>query len=191
MLISSRKISIPCVADAIIPKFWPGIKKIIIFTPKMRFLGKNWMAGLTRLKFLSQINQNICTKMTKRASLSVKPFMVKWLFEITKYLKRVTWAIQNIWVKLFYLTFNLSPNRSQNTIESYYGYDCSWLKWSNIQRKWKWSNIFFKYLTSEIMIVLVITSSSTLSSSLVYIKGQRGLNAVVHKSIGKNYQPKF
>ena len=109
MLISSRKISIPCVADAIIPKFWPGIKKIIIFTPKMRFLGKNWMAGLTRLKFLSQINQNICTKMTKRASLSVKLFMVKWLFEITKYLKRVTWAIQNICGSTVWFNIQLVP----------------------------------------------------------------------------------
>ena len=66
-------------------------------------------------------------------------------------MKRVTWAIQNIWVQLFDLTFNSSPNRSQNTIESNYGYDCSWLKWSNIHWKWKWSNIFFKYLSSEIM----------------------------------------
>ena len=57
-------------------------------------------------------------------------------------MKRVTWAIQNIWVQLFYLTFNSSPNRSQNTIESYYGYDCSWLKWSNIQWKWNILQIF-------------------------------------------------
>ena len=66
-------------------------------------------------------------------------------------MKRVTWAIQNIWVQLFDLTFNSSPNRSQNTIESYYGYDCSRLKWSNIKWKWKLSNIFLKYLSSEIM----------------------------------------
>ena len=71
--------------------------------------------------------------------------------EIIIYLKRVTWAIQNFWVHMFDLTFNSSPNHSQNTIESYYGYDCSWLKWPNIQWKWKWSNIFFKYLSSEIM----------------------------------------
>ena len=45
MLILNRKVSIPFVGDAKIPKFWPGIKNFIIFTPKMTFLGeklKGW-----------------------------------------------------------------------------------------------------------------------------------------------------
>ena len=60
MLISNRKVSIPFVGDTKIPKFWPGIKNCIIFTPNMTFLGENWRAGLTRLKFLSHIDQIIC-----------------------------------------------------------------------------------------------------------------------------------
>ena len=45
MLISNRKVSIPFIDDAKIPKFGPGIKNFIIFTPKMTFLGgklKGW-----------------------------------------------------------------------------------------------------------------------------------------------------
>ena len=47
--------------------------------------------------------------MTKIASFSVKPFMVKWLFEITKYLKRVTWAIQNICGSTVWFNIQLVP----------------------------------------------------------------------------------
>ena len=40
MLISNRKVSIPFVGDAKIPKFGPGIKNFIIFNPNMTFLGE-------------------------------------------------------------------------------------------------------------------------------------------------------
>ena len=121
MLISNRKVSIPFIADAKLPIFWPGSKNYDFLHQICDFKGENWRAGLRRLKFMSLIHQNVCKKNYQNS------------------------------VQLFDLTFNSSPNCSQNTIESYYGFDCSWLKWSNIQWKRKWSNIFFKYLSSEIM----------------------------------------
>jgi len=60
MLISNRKVSISFVGDAKIPKFWPGIKNFIIITRNMTFLGDKLKTGLTRLKFLSHIDQIIC-----------------------------------------------------------------------------------------------------------------------------------
>ena len=45
MFISNRKVPIPFVGDAKIPKFLPGIKNFIIFAPNMRFQGeklKGW-----------------------------------------------------------------------------------------------------------------------------------------------------
>ena len=66
MLISNRKVSIPFIDDAKIPKFWPGIKNFIIFTPKMTFLGgklKGWSEKVeifvtNRSKYLQKRDQN-------------------------------------------------------------------------------------------------------------------------------------
>ena len=62
MLISNRNVSIPFVPDAKLPIFWPGSKNNDFYTKYATFWGENWMAGPARLKFLSQIDQNICTK---------------------------------------------------------------------------------------------------------------------------------
>ena len=118
---------------------------------RCHFWGKNWRAGLTRLKFLSHIDQIICKNNYQNivfVSEALHGEITIWNNQIFEegYLSHPKYL-----GGLFYLTFNSSPNRSQNTIESYYGYDCSWLKWSNIQWKWKRSNIFLKYLSSEIM----------------------------------------
>ena len=99
MLISNRKVSIPFVADAKMPIFWPGSKKLWFFTPNMRFHWEKLNGWSDKLKFLSLLDQNIRKKMTKILSLSVKPFMVKELFEIIKYFRRVTSAIQDICVQ--------------------------------------------------------------------------------------------
>ena len=60
MLISNKKISIPFVGNAKIPKFCAGIKNFIISTPNMTFLEGKLKGCLTRLKFLSHIDQIIC-----------------------------------------------------------------------------------------------------------------------------------
>ena len=62
MIISDRKVSIPFVADAKLPIFWPGSKNYDFLHQICDFKGKNWRAGLRRLKFLSLIDQNICKK---------------------------------------------------------------------------------------------------------------------------------
>ena len=62
MLISNRKVSIPFVGDAKIRKFWPDSKTYDFLHQICDLRGKNWTAGLTRLKFLSLIDQNICRK---------------------------------------------------------------------------------------------------------------------------------
>ena len=49
MLISNRKVPIPFVGDAKIPKFWPGIKNFIISTPNMTFLIQGQKFGIFAL----------------------------------------------------------------------------------------------------------------------------------------------
>ena len=62
MLFSKRKVSIPFVADAKMPIFWPCSKNYEFLHQICDFIGKNWRAGLTRLKLLSLIDQNIGKK---------------------------------------------------------------------------------------------------------------------------------
>ena len=66
MLISNRKVSIPFVADAKMPIFWPGSKKLWFFTPNMRFHWeklKGWSDKVEifvtyRSKYLQKNDQN-------------------------------------------------------------------------------------------------------------------------------------
>ena len=66
MLISNRKVSIPFVADAKMPTFWPGSKKLWFFTPNMRFHWeklKGWSDKVEifvtyRSKYLQKNDQN-------------------------------------------------------------------------------------------------------------------------------------
>ena len=62
MLISNRKVSIPFIADAKLPIFWPGSKNYDFLHQICDFKGENWRAGLRRLKFLSLRDHNICQK---------------------------------------------------------------------------------------------------------------------------------
>ena len=58
MLISNKKISIPFVGDAKIPKFWAGIKNFIISTPNMTFLERKLKGWSDKVGFFVTYRSN-------------------------------------------------------------------------------------------------------------------------------------
>ena len=148
MLVSIRKVSIPFVADAKLPIFWPDSKKLWSLHQICDFWGANWTAGLTRLKFLSQIDQNICTKNYQNSvfvSKAVHGELIIWNNQIFEegYLSHP---------KIFeYNCLIYHSTRPQIYFGIFVIYFCRVITKPNIQWKWKWSNIFFKFLSSEIM----------------------------------------
>ena len=69
------------------------------------FLGKNWTAGLTRLKFLSQIDQNICTKNDQNSvfvSEAVHGEIIIWNNQIFEegYLSHPKYLGQTVWLNI-------------------------------------------------------------------------------------------
>ena len=140
MLISNRKVSIPFIADAKLPIFWPGSKNYDFLHQICDFKAENWRAGLRRLKFLSLRDQNICKKNDQNSvflSEAVHGEIIicnNQIFE-EGYLSHPKYLGSTVW-----FTIQLVPKLQNVT-----------LFFNLIQWKWKWSNIFIKYLSSEIM----------------------------------------
>ena len=130
MLISNRKVSIPFVGDAKIPKFWPDSKKYDFLHQICDFRGKNWTAGLTRLKFLSLIDQNICKNNDQNSvfvSEAVHGEIIIWNNQIFEegYLSHPKYLGSTVW-------FNI-----QLVPKSFVIYFCQVITNRNIHWKWK------------------------------------------------------
>ena len=105
MLISNRKVSIPFIADAKLPIFWPGSKNYDFLHQICDFKGENWRAGLRRLKFLSLRDHNICQKNDQNSvfvSQAVHGEIVIWNNQIFEegYLSHPKYLGSNVWFNI-------------------------------------------------------------------------------------------